>query len=710
MSIHLRPPTLIAASIAAALAQSLSMAPLAFAQSQETSLPEVIVKGNRGADSAPVRSKASGFIDISLLETPLSLSVLTQAQMQDLRIRQSSDAMKFDASVSDAYNAVGYAEQFSIRGFALDNSSSYRKDGFAIPGDASIPLENKERIEILKGIAGFQAGLATPGGIVNYVTKRPTSSALRSLTLEASERGTAYGAIDLGDSSADKQFGYRINAAGERLRSYIKGADGERQFVSGAFDWHVTAKALLQLDLDYQHKSQLSAPGFQLSNGTDLPQGIRADMMLNNQPWAKPVDTENSNLGLRFEYQLGSDWQLALAGNRHAFKRDDYTAFPYGCGAANLYPGYCSNGDYDVYDYQSVNEAKSLSGMQALLNGKFATGTVKHQFAAGISNSRRRDHFGDYVYDFAGSSNIFHPLVVPPSANQTGPILLRRTDTENALFVQDIATLTQDLTLHSGLRGLQIERSEFGGAGYRNHYLLPTLALQFALQNNWSTYGAFTQGLEHGGVAPFGTDNQGAMLAPAKSKQVELGLKAELGKDLSLSMAAFRIKKPFEYTNTSNLYLRNGDALHNGLEFSLQGKLTPQLSVLASLSALQARQQNTGDASLDDKRVTNVPSFKSAIALDYALQQVRGLRLNALWQYAGSKAFSPDNKVTVPGYQVFNFGARYATEMAGTATTLRFNVDNAFDKFYWRDVSQSLGGYLFPGAPRTYKISAQFDF
>ncbi len=92
------------------------------------------------------------------------------------------------------------------------------------------------------------------------------------------------------------------------------------------------------------------------------------------------------------------------------------------------------------------------------------------------------------------------------------------------------------------------------------------------------------------------------------------------------------------------------------------------------------------------------------------MQQLKGFFVNANWQYAGSKAFSPDNTVTVPGYHVLNFGARYATQIAGTATTYRFNLDNARNSFYWRDVTQSLGGYLFPGAPRTYKVSAQFDF
>ncbi|RYF03603.1 MAG: TonB-dependent siderophore receptor, partial [Oxalobacteraceae bacterium] len=129
---------------------------------------EVVVTGHRFI--ALDRASVGGFGEASLFETPASIIAIGRTQMQDLSIRSTTEAVRFDASVSDAYNAVGYAEQFSIRGFTLDNNYSYRKDGFAIPGDTQIPLENKERIEILKGLAGLTAGIASPGGIVNYVT------------------------------------------------------------------------------------------------------------------------------------------------------------------------------------------------------------------------------------------------------------------------------------------------------------------------------------------------------------------------------------------------------------------------------------------------------------------------------------------------------------------------------------------------------------
>ena len=55
-------------------------------------------------------------------------------------------------------------------------------------------------------------------------------------------------------------------------------------------------------------------------------------------------------------------------------------------------------------------------------------------------------------------------------------------------------------------------------------------------------------------------------------------------------------------------------------------------------------------------------------------------------------------------------GVSYGLRLAGVNTVIRARVDNAFDKFYWRDVTQALGGYLLPGAPRTFRLSAQFDF
>jgi len=700
--------------LACAILQAFSLD--AFAQQSE-GVASVVVTGSRWVGSD--RASIGGFSDSPLLDTPASITAINRTQMLDLSIRNVTDAARYDASVGDAYNAVGYAEQFSIRGFALDNASSYRKDGIAIPADTQIPLENKERIEVLRGLAGLQAGVAAPGGMVNFVTKRPTSAPLRSALVEVSERGTLHGSLDLGGRFEDRRFGYRINAAAEDLKSYVRGADGERQFVSGAFDWQISPEALLQLDLDHQHKSQITAPGYKLLRNAVLPPNVSPKTLLNDQPWTKPVETDSSNLGLRFEYRFNPDWTATVNANKHWFKRDDYTAFPYGCSneGDGFYPGYCSNGDYDVYDYQSTGERKSPWGAQAMLQGRFATGAVRHQLTVGTAVSERHDSYGEYVYDYAGSSNIYRNLAVPPAPGnpRTGPVMERRSDRETALFAQDVAALNEHLALHLGLRWVKIKRDELddleqGWVHGDDSFVLPSAALVYKPARDWSVYGSLSHGLQHGGIAEMGTANEGSVLAPSRSRQVELGVKGLVGNAVMLSAALFEIKQGLEYVNAANVFVRAGEQRHRGAELAAQGKLNPDLNYSLSLMALDAKQHGTGDAGVEGKRVTNVPEFRSTAWVEYAVPAVAGLKVDATWQYSGSKAFDPANRAIVPAYHVAALGASYALRMGGVHTILRARVDNVFDKFYWRDVTQSLGGYLLPGAPRTFRVSAQFDF
>ena len=701
-------PSLQQTVIALAIVQAFSHC--AQAQNLDQPMAEVVVTGQWVAAD---RASVGGFSDAPLLKTPASILSIGREQMQDLGIRSTTDASHFEASVSDSYNAVGYAEQFSIRGFKLNNNTSYRKDGFAISNDTQIPLENKERIEILKGLAGMQAGVTGPGGIINYVTKRPTAKDLASVTLEARERGTVYGSVDLGGRFDDKRFGYRFNAAAEKLRSYVKGADGERTFASAALDWQVSDKALLQLDMDYQKKAQITAPGYQLIRNVALPVNVSPSTLLNDQPWTKPVDTISSNVGLRFEYRISDNWRATLAANKHVFKRDDFTAFPYGCGEEGdgFYPGYCSNGDYDVYDYQSEGERKTPVGSQALLQGTLRVGGIKHELTFGYADMERRDYYGEYVYDYAGHSNIYTNRVVPPAPpeRRTGAVMEQLHDTEHAVFVQDVMTLSPQWTLHAGARHVRIKR----GAGYDARFTLPNFSLVYTPTENWMVYGTIAHGMEYGGEAPFGSANYqrpDGVLAPSRSKQLELGMKGVVNDNLTLTGALFELKRGKELVDSANNFVRAGEQTHRGIELGAQGKAARDFTYSVSMMALHMQTAGSGSALFDGKRTINVPAFKSTATLEYAVPSVPGLKLSGVLQYAGKKAFDDENFVFVPRYHVIDLGGSYSTRLAGYRTTLRAQLANVTDKFYWRDVTQDLGGYLIPGAPRTARISAQFDF
>ena len=315
----------------------------------------------------------------------------------------------------------------------------------------------------------------------------------------------------------------------------------------------------------------------------------------------------------------------------------------------------------------------------------------------------------------------------------TGPVFERRSDQESALFAQDIVTITPQLTLHGGLRYVQTKRSDYEEdrpvvhtAGYvdsKDSFLLPSVALVYGLDRDWNVYGSYSHGLQHGGIAPMETSNENQVLDPGRSRQIEVGAKGSVA-GLNLSASLFQIRQGLEYTDPNHTvsvdvdgvalqrhpFVRGGRETHRGFELSADGKIANGLQAGVSLMALNTRQDGTGDAGIDGKRVTDVPNFKSTTWIEYAVPQLPGLKVDANWQYSGKKAFDVENRVFVPDYHVFGLGAAYGLNLGATRVTLRARVDNLFDKFYWRDVTPALGGYLLPGAPRTFRLSAQADF
>ena len=267
-------------------------------------LPAVTVNATPGAAASDI----SGFGDVPLRELPMAITVVGPQQLQDSGARRLADLAAFDASVSDAYNSAGYWDFLTIRGFTLDNRFNYRRDGLPINAETSIPLDNKERVEILKGTSGIQAGTSAPGGLVNLVVKRPTEQDLRDVRLEMSSRSSLLATVDIGGrAGVDQAFGYRLNVAQERLRPLTRNLDGERSLVALATDWRVSRDTVVDAELEWSRKSQPSQNGFSLL-GEQLPAPVNPRLNLNNQPWSQPSVFEAFTGGLRIEQALGTQW------------------------------------------------------------------------------------------------------------------------------------------------------------------------------------------------------------------------------------------------------------------------------------------------------------------------------------------------------------------------------------------------------------------
>ncbi|SFH95758.1 iron complex outermembrane recepter protein [Collimonas sp. OK307] len=692
-------------------------------------LPTITVTGaGTGADSYRKRSASIGtFGDAPLLDTPASISVITRSQLDDQQSRLLSEVVRNDAAVGDNYAPVGYYENFTIRGFALDLASSYQINGMSIAGEQNVALENKESVEILKGLAGLQSGMAAPGGLINYVTKRP--AAVRSVTLETDSRGSRYLAADIGTLFGEqKQFGIRINAAHESLHSYVNDADGERNFASLAADWVITPQARLQFDAEYQHREQRSAPGYQLLGGTVIPSNVLPEKLLGAQPWAKPVTINSVNLNLRLDLDLTPDWHAYLAASRSRVVIDDNSAFPYGCGyGATCGDGgtparyFSAGGDFDIYDYRFPDDTRRNDQLQAVLQGHLDTGKLRHDLTFGGSMFRRTVSQSDGVNEYVGSDNIYNPnpIVYAPSPLTPDASYLRLDSRQKALFAVDRLSFTPQWQLIAGARQVWVnERAlDVTGAATRatdKTLLLPQIALVYKPQADLSLYTSYSKGLTMGGQAPWWTENAFAFLPPTVSRQIEAGVKYDWRDQLSLSAAIFQMTKPYEYPMPDEngfTYVQQGTETHRGIELSAAGQVTKQLRLTASMAMIQARAEDTGTPAYDGHQAINVPRLRAALYAAYTVPQIAGLSVLGGWQYSGSKAATREGNVDVPAYSLFNAGLRYKTSLSGHATVVRLSVDNLFDKRYWKDVGEYIGdGYLHLGAPRTARLSVQYDF
>ncbi len=150
--------------------------------------------------------------------------------------------------------------------------------------------------------------------------------------------------------------------------------------------------------------------------------------------------------------------------------------------------------------------------------------------------------------------------------------------------------------------------------------------------------------------------------------------------------------------------------MHTGLELNAAGRITDNLRLTASANIIRARAENTGTPAYEDHQVVNVPRWRTAVYADYSLPFAPGLAVLGGWRYAGTNVAKPDGATRVPAYHVFDAGLRFTTSIRGHATTLRLNVDNVFNHFYWRDTGTSGGdSYLFPGMPRLARLSMTYE-
>ncbi|NBF04292.1 TonB-dependent siderophore receptor [Pseudomonas sp. Fl5BN2] len=692
------------------------------ANAASTELPTQTVTGEGQSGYQAQTASVGSFEEAPLLDTPASISVFNEALIKDQQARLLSEVLRNDASVGQSYAPVGYYENFMLRGFSLNAANSYRINGRSIAGEQNVGLENKERVEVLKGLSGLESGISEPGGLINYVTKRPTD--VRSVTLSTDDRGSGYVATDVGGwFGSEQQFGLRANLAHEDLHSYVEHTNGQRDFASLAFDWNISPDALLQLDVEYQTKEQRSAPGYQLLGGSALPHHASPKKLLGHQSGTKPVSSEALNISGNFEYRFNDDWKGNISASRSRVVIDDYSSFAwgcYGCGGPAPENAFGPDGTYDIYDFRSPDDTRRNDDVQAVLNGRFQTGRLGHELSVGTSAFRRVVDKRESINEWIGNGNInSEPATV---ARYAGPLKdsHRRLDSRQyGLFLNDRISFNEQWQTVLGGREVRLDEESFDQDGNsarhtQRYVLLPQAALIYKPMANLSLYTRYSKGLSLGGEAPWFATNKGAILEPSVSRQIEAGIKYDWQR-MSFTTALFQMRQANQYSRPNAdgkfTYIQQGQQKNTGLELSANGWATERLQIAASVAAIRARVSGTDTPSYEGHQALNVPKLRASLQGDYALPGFDGLALLGGVQYSARKYADRVGNVETGAYAVFNIGSRYSTRIDGYDTVLRLTVDNLFDKRYWRDVGEYLGDdYLFQGPPLTARLSASINF
>lgn len=674
----------------------------------DVTLPAVTVKAKSQDDApqhlgTPINGGALGAR--TQLDTPFSTTVVKSDDLAERQVSKLGDVFALDAAVSDNSGAYSsWASYVTVRGLPLDWQNAYRIDGKPFLSYAiTLPYEHFEQIELLKGSSGFMYGFGSPGGLVNYVTKKPSDTPVRSIELGYQSNSLWSEHIDLGGrAGTEGRFGYRLNATHEEGRTYNDGSL-RRDALSLALDARLTQDLSWEANALYQHRNSTGqTPSISTGQyvGSSLPgviSGASQELVGGGQHLSNNLQLYST--GLR--YRLAPDWTLS-ASTSHSVatrSRNEGILFLQDAG-----------GDYADYRSDS-REGHRFDQGQAVAQGLVRTGALEHQVVLGASWQKQlNDYSSNSVYQQIGAGNLYRQNT-NDYFSSTDFALYRDSDiTQRAVFASDTVKLSERWSVLAGLRHTDYVQNSYSVAGAqasdyaKNGVLTPTLALMFKPTSDTTVYTSYVESLEQGATVGIGFTNDGDLLKPLKSKQYEVGVKTDHER-WSATAALFRIERAAEYANGDNVLVQDGLSIYQGMELGASTRLGSQWQLGGNLMLLDATYQR--GSSNEGHRVAGAPEVVATAQLSYAVAQLPGLKLSADAKYTGATLLDAPNALKLPGYTLANLAASYRTRISGHDMTFRVAVNNLTNRRYWEYQYEN---YIKPGDPRTVSVGARLDF
>lgn len=644
--------------------------------------------------------------NLDFMDTPFSQASYTAELMENQQAQMMADVLVNDPSVRDSGRKFSQASNaVYIRGLSFGTSDASFNGLRGIFPNYRQPVEALERIEVLKGPNALLNGMGNSiAGDINLVPKRAGDWPLARLTAGYMSDSEYTAHVDAGRRFGENNaWGVRVNGVYRNGDTPIDEQGGKLAMGAAALDYRGD-RLRVSLDLLHQRARLDNVSPFSFSFATpDIPRPPSSDSAI---LLGAKADHEESTAAFRAEYDFSDSVSGYVAAGRLKQRSDTVNTQVAQVQPDGSYVGTLST---DAYGLDNTN-------VQMGVHADFATGPLRHRLAITADKYHQSALVRESGRNGPGPSlpgNIYEPLTgqlpdVPTSGDwmENGSTVDRKS-----LAIADTLSFREErVRLIVGVRKQYVEQegpARGGPIQYKENALTPMVGVVVKPWDDVALYANYIEGLLQGATVRDSTSpDDGMVFPPYKTKQYEAGLKKDFG-HFATTLSVFQIAQPSLLVDpVTRLYSQEGEQRNRGVEWTVFGQPTPQISLIGGLAYVRAELTRTAGGVNQGNQAPAVPKLQANLGIDWHVPAAPGLTLGARVIRTGSAYLDAANTQRVGGWTRYDVSARYATRIAGKDVVLRGSVQNVFDKDYW--IALSGGAAL--SAPRTFLLSASIDF
>ncbi|WP_097756892.1 ferrichrome porin FhuA [Escherichia coli] len=695
------------------------------------------------AATIAARQSATGTkTDTPIQKVPQSISVVTAEEMALHQPKSVKEALSYTPGVAvGTRGASNTYDYLIIRGFAADGQSQNNYlNGLKLQGnfynDAVIDPYMLERAEIMRGPVSVLYGKSSPGGLLNMVSKRPTTEPLKEVQFKAGTDSLFQTGFDFSDAlDDDGVYSYRLTGLARSANAQQKGSEEQRYAIAPAFTWRPDDKTNFTFLSYFQNEPETGYYGWLPKEGTvePLPNGKRLPTDFNEGAKNNTYSRNEKMIGYSFDHEFNDTFtvrqNLRFAQNKVSQK----SVYGYGMCSDPLYTkdqealkaSPCLSipqsqwGHTLTRQYVIDNEKLENFSVDTQLQSKFATGSVDHTLLTGVDFMRMRNDI-DSWFGYAGSvapSDIYNldrsDFDFGAHPNPSGPYRILLKQKQTGLYVQDQAQWDKVLVTLGGRYDWADQSSfnrDYGNKSERDDKEFTWRGgVNYLFDNGVTPYFSYSESFEPASQ----TDANGDLFAPSKGKQYEVGVKyVPEDRPIVVTGALYQLTKTNNLMadpNGSLFSVEGGEIRARGVELEAKAALSASVNVVGSYTYTDA--EYTTDTTYKGNTPAQVPKHMASLWADYTFFDgpLSGLTLGTGGRYTGSSYGDPANSFKVGSYTVVDALVRYDLARVGMAgSNVALHVNNLFDREYVASCFNTYG--CFWGAERQVVATATFRF